>query len=109
MQLIIKNMPAIVQPITTTDMRRDPKGLLARVKKEKVVPILTHSKVEAAIISVDELNHLHEIIKELKHELFVQETLAASAEIDRGEGYGPFKSVDEMMKHLTKNLEEDEN
>jgi len=102
-------MPAIVQPITTTDMRRDPKSLLERVKKEKVVPVLAHSQYEVAMVSVDELNRLHEMIKDLKHELFVQGVLEAGAEIERGEGYGPFKSVDEMMKHLTKNLEEDEN
>lgn len=101
-------MNCIVQPATTTDMRRDPKSLLERVKKEKVVPILVHSQFEAVVMSVDELNRLHEIIKDLKHELFVQRVLESSAQVERGEFHGPFDDVDKLMEHLTKDLDKDE-
>lgn len=101
-------MPAIVQPITTTDMRRDPKSLLERVKKEKMVPILVHSQLEAVVMSIDELNHLHEIIKDLKHELFVQETLEAERDYEKNGGSGPFDTMDEFEQHLDKLVEENE-
>ncbi len=100
-------MNTITQPVTVTDMRRDPKNLLERVKKEGVVPILTHSEFEAAVISVDELNRLYKSIKELKHELFVQETLEAAASVERGEGIGPFDDVDESIKALNEYVDED--
>lgn len=101
-------MQKITQPITVTDMRRDPKALLKRVKKEGVVPILVHSEFPAAFIAIDKLNELYELIKELKHEIFVMETLEASAEIERGGGSGPFDSVEEFMTHITKEIEKDE-
>lgn len=102
-------MNPIIQPITTTDMRRDPKSLLERVKKEKTVPILVHSQLEAVVISMDELNRLYEMIKDLKHELFVQGVLEAEAEIDRGEVCGPFSTVEEFMDSINKAIKEDEN
>ena len=101
-------MQPITQPITVTDMRRDPKALLKRVKKEGVVPILVHSEFPAAVISIDKLNELYEAIKELKHELFVQETLEAKAEIEGGGGHKPFNSTEDFIKHLTKEIEKDE-
>ncbi|MBN2307088.1 type II toxin-antitoxin system prevent-host-death family antitoxin [Candidatus Peregrinibacteria bacterium] len=105
---MVRTTCTITQPITVTDMRRDPKSLLERVKKEGVVPILTHSEFEAAIISVDELNRLYESIKELKHELFVQETLEAIEEHKRDGGIGPVEDIDEFMKLLNKEAEENE-
>ena len=101
-------MNCITQPITVTDMRRDPKDLLKRVKKEGVVPILVHSEFEAAVISIDELNRLYEKIKDLKHELFVQKTLAAEKDYKENGGSGPFDTIDEFAHHLDKLIEEDE-
>ena len=102
-------MNPITQPATTTDMRRDPKSLLERVKKEKVVPVLVNSQYEVAFISVDELNHLHEIIKDLKREIFVQETLEAERDYEKNGGSGPFDTMKEFEQHLDKLVEEDEN
>lgn len=102
-------MNPIIQPITTTDMRRDPKSLLERVKKEKTVPILVHSQLEAVVISMDELNRLYETIKDLKHELFVQETLGAIKEYEAHGGSGPFDTMEEFEEHINKITENDEN
>ncbi len=93
-------MTAIVQPVTVTDMRRDPKALLKRVEKEQVVPILVHSKISAAVVSVEELNRLHETIKELKHDMFVQETLESVKDYEENGGIGPFDEVDDFMNAL---------
>jgi hypothetical protein len=93
-------MNPILQPMTITDMRRDPKSLLARLKKEKVLPVLVHSRYEAAFVDIDELNRLYSEIKELKHRLFAEETLRAEQEVREGKGNGPFKSIDELMEHL---------
>lgn len=95
-------MNPITQPTTITDMRRDPKNLLARVKKEKVLPILVHSKFEAAFISIDELNRLYEELKTLRREQFVQETLEAGKEVEECGGHGPFNTAEEIMEHLTR-------
>lgn len=102
-------MNPIIQPITTTDMRRDPKSLLERVKKEKTVPILVHSQLEAVVISMDELNRLYEMIKDLKHELFVQETLGAIREYEEHGGSGPFDTIEEFENHINEITEKDEN
>ena len=101
-------MNCITQPITTTDMRRDPKSLLERVKKEKLIPILVHSEFAAAVISIDELNRLYEKIKDLKHELFVQEALASIEDYEKNGGSGPFDTIDEFAHHLDKLIEKDE-
>jgi len=93
-------MNPIVQPATVTDMRRDPKSLLERVKREKVVPILVHSEFGVAMIDVEELNRLHDIIKQLKHELFVQETLVTMEDYKKKGGIGPFDSVEAFMESL---------
>ena len=102
-------MQPITQPITVTDMRRDPKALLKRVKKEGVVPILVHSGYPAAVIAIEKLNELYDMIRELKHEIFVQETLEVEKEFERNGGSGPFNSVDEFMEHITKVINEGKN
>ncbi|MBI5411772.1 type II toxin-antitoxin system prevent-host-death family antitoxin [Candidatus Peregrinibacteria bacterium] len=99
-------MNPITQPATITDMRRNPKGILRRIKKEKVVPILTHSKYEAAFISIDELDRIQEELKDLRHELFVQETLESSRQVERGEFSGPFDTVEDLMRHLNRKVNE---
>jgi long-subunit acyl-CoA synthetase (AMP-forming) len=98
----------IAQPATITDLRRDPKGLLKRAKKEKIIPILVHSEFEVAIVEIDELNGMIEELKALRRELFAQETLEASHEMDRGECSGPFETVEEAMKHLNNLLDEED-
>ncbi len=101
-------MTYIVQPATVTDMRRDPKSLLERVKKEKVVPVLTHSEFDVAMIDINELNRLHEMIKDLKHELFVQETLEAERDMERGKVAGSFNSIEALEKHFETIIEANE-
>lgn len=93
-------MNRITQPATMTDLRRNPKEALKRMQKEKIVPILVHSKFVGALISMDELNALQEAVKDLRHEEFVKETLQASRAVDRGEYSGPFDTVDAAMRHL---------
>lgn len=95
-------MNPITQPTTITDIRRDPKAILARLKKEKVLPILVHSKFEAAFISIDELTRMYEELHALRHSQFVQETLEAEKEIEEGGGYGPFDTVVDALKSLNK-------
>lgn len=102
-------MNPITQPITTTDMRRDPKSLLERVKKEKMIPILVHSQLEAVVISMDELNRLYENIRDLKHEIFVKETLGAIKEYEDCGGSGPFSTMKEFEKHINEITEKNEN
>ena len=99
-------MTTIVQPTTITDMRRNPKKLLSRVKKERVLPILVHSKFEAAIISIEELEKLYEELRALRHEQFVEGVLEAEKEIERGESY-TFDSIEDYMKYLKKQVNED--
>ena len=93
-------MNAITQPATITDLRRNPKGILERIKKEKIVPILTHSKYEAAFISIGELNRLYEELKALRHEQFVGEVIESEKEVESGGGAGPFNSAEAAIKYL---------
>jgi len=95
-------MNRITQPTTITDIRRDPKGILTRLKKEKVLPILVHSKFEAAFISIDELTRLYEELRALRHEHFALETLDAKKEVSTGGGYGPFDTAEDALKYLNK-------
>ncbi len=95
-------MAFITQPVTTTQMRRDPKSILKRLKKEKVIPIFVNSKVSAAFISTEELESLHAEIKLLKREKFVDEIKASLGDYEKNGGIGPFKTVDALMNSLNK-------
>lgn len=93
-------MNSITQPATMTDLRRNPKGVLKRMQKEKIVPILVHSKFPGALISIEELNRLQEELRVLRHEQFVDEVLEAAKEVAEGKGAGPFGTVEEAMNYL---------
>lgn len=95
-------MNLINQPISVTDMRRDPKGIIKRVQKENILPILVHSEFEAALISVKELNRMIRELKELRHQNFVYETLESAKEVKEGKYNGPFDTVEEAMDFLNR-------
>jgi prevent-host-death family protein len=92
----------IAQPTSITELRRDPRRVMARVKKEKVVPILVHSKFQATLVDIEEWQRMQQELKDLRHEQFVKEVIEAENEVERGEGHGPFDNVTDLMKHLNR-------
>lgn len=89
----------ITQPVTVTDMRRNAKSVLERIRKEKELPIVVHSRVVAVLISYSSYQEIKKRLKELEDKYL--DVVFAEAEKEYREGKTKtFTNVRNLIKDL---------
>ena len=98
--LIINFNIMTTQPLTITDLRRNPRSVIAMAEKQGEVPILKRSKFAVVVVSIEKYMKMEKEIDDYRKALFRDSMKKSEEDLKHKRTAGPFKSSHELMKYL---------